>query len=57
MTVRVSQIDHCAFCVNINAATLLKHGVAMDKVEALYGCAEAAFSMTWNAVRSIIPRA
>ena len=35
VTVRVSQINHCAFCIDINAATLLKRGVAMDKVEAL----------------------
>lgn len=36
VTVRVSQINHCAFCVDINAATLLKRGVALDKVEALH---------------------
>jgi AhpD family alkylhydroperoxidase len=35
VTVRVSQINHCAFCVDINSATLLKRGVAMDKIEAL----------------------
>ena len=35
VTVRVSQINHCAFCVDINSATLLKRGVAMDKVLAL----------------------
>ena len=34
-TVRVSQINHCAFCVDINSATLLKRGAAMDKVLAL----------------------
>jgi AhpD family alkylhydroperoxidase len=33
--VRVSQINHCAFCVDINSATLLKHGASMDKVGAL----------------------
>ncbi len=35
VTVRVSQINHCAFCVDINSATLLKRGVSSDKVEAL----------------------
>ncbi len=35
VTVRVSQINHCPFCVDINSATLLKRGVAMDKVLAL----------------------
>ena len=35
VTVRVSQINHCAFCVDINSATLLKRGVAPDKLEAL----------------------
>ncbi len=32
VTVRVSQINHCAFCIDINAATLLKRGVSEDKV-------------------------
>jgi AhpD family alkylhydroperoxidase len=35
VTVRVSQINHCAFCIDINSSTLLKRGVAMEKVEAL----------------------
>jgi len=35
ITVRVSQINHCAFCVDINAATLLKRGIAEDKLAAL----------------------
>ena len=35
VTVRVSQINHCAFCVDINAATLIKRGADMAKVEAL----------------------
>jgi AhpD family alkylhydroperoxidase len=35
ITVRVSQINHCAFCVDINSATLLKNGVPTQKVEAL----------------------
>ena len=35
VTVRVSQINHCAFCVDINSATLAKRGVPMEKVDAL----------------------
>ena len=35
VTVRVSQINHCSFCIDINSATLLKRGVPIDKVEAL----------------------
>ena len=35
VTVRVSQINHCAFCVDINSATLAKRGVSMDKINAL----------------------
>lgn len=35
VTVRVSQINDCPFCVDINSATLLKRGVAMEKVEVL----------------------
>lgn len=35
ITVRVSQINHCAFCVDINSATLEKRGVPMDKILAL----------------------
>ena len=35
VTVRVSQINHCAFCVDINSATLMKRGVDQEKVEAL----------------------
>jgi AhpD family alkylhydroperoxidase len=41
VTVRVSQINHCAFCVDINSATLLKRGVGMEKVEALAGWRES----------------
>ncbi len=32
VTVRVSQINHCAFCIDINSATLIKRGVTMDKI-------------------------
>jgi AhpD family alkylhydroperoxidase len=35
VTVRVSQINHCAFCVDINTATLAKRGVKMAKIDAL----------------------
>ena len=36
ITVRVSQINHCDFCVDINSATLTKRGVPDDKIEALW---------------------
>jgi AhpD family alkylhydroperoxidase len=35
VTVRVSQINHCRFCVDLNAATLMRRGVAEEKVLAL----------------------
>jgi AhpD family alkylhydroperoxidase len=35
VTVRVSQINHCAFCVDIDSATLAKRGVSMEKIDAL----------------------
>jgi len=35
LTVRVSQINHCRFCVDLNSATLLKRGVPTDKLDAL----------------------
>ncbi|MDE2472185.1 MAG: carboxymuconolactone decarboxylase family protein [Bradyrhizobium sp.] len=35
VTVRVSQINHCAFCVDINSATLAKRGVPMEKIDVL----------------------
>lgn len=35
VTVRVSQINHCAFCVDINSATLAERGVKTDKIDAL----------------------
>jgi AhpD family alkylhydroperoxidase len=35
VTVRVSQINHCAFCVDINSATLAKRGVPDEKIDAL----------------------
>ena len=35
VTVRVSQINHCPFCVDLNSATLLARGVDPQKVDAL----------------------
>jgi AhpD family alkylhydroperoxidase len=35
VTVRVSQINDCPFCVDLNSATLLRRGVCFDKVNAL----------------------
>ena len=35
VTVRVSQINHCEFCVDINASTLMKRGVSEEKVARL----------------------
>ena len=35
ITVRVSQINHCAFCVDINAATLVRRAGSQDKVDHL----------------------
>lgn len=37
VTVRVSQINWCSFCVDINSMTLAKRTGSMDKVEALEG--------------------
>ena len=35
VTVRVSQINTCSFCVDLNSATLIKRGVSLEKVQAL----------------------
>jgi uncharacterized peroxidase-related enzyme len=35
VTVRVSQINTCAFCVDLNSATLIKRGASLEKLEAL----------------------
>lgn len=35
ITVRVSQINHCTFCTDINSNTLNKRGVSWDKIDAL----------------------
>jgi len=35
VTVRVSEINHCPFCVDLNSATLMKRGASPEKVEEL----------------------
>lgn len=35
VTVRVSQMNGCAFCVDLNSATLIKRGVSTEKIESL----------------------
>jgi AhpD family alkylhydroperoxidase len=35
VTVRVSQLNGCRFCVDLNSATLLQRGVDLEKVNAL----------------------
>ncbi len=35
LTVRISQINHCPFCVDINSRTLLQRGLAEEKLLAL----------------------
>lgn len=35
LTVRVSQINACRFCVDLNSATLLRRGVSIEKAAAL----------------------
>ena len=35
ITVRVSQINSCSFCVDLNSATLLDRGASLEKVAAL----------------------
>ena len=35
VTVRVSQLNACAFCVDLNSATLRKRGASLEKVAAL----------------------
>jgi AhpD family alkylhydroperoxidase len=42
LTVRVSQINHCPFCVDLNSATLLERGVSADKIAALDRWRESA---------------
>lgn len=35
VTVRVSQLNWCRFCVDLNAATLLERGTSIEKIQAL----------------------
>ena len=42
ITVRVSQINWCSFCVDINSATLLKRGSGIEKLEALENWQDSA---------------
>lgn len=35
VTVRVSQVNHCPFCIDINAATLLERGMPPEKLRTL----------------------
>ena len=35
VTVRVSQLNGCAFCVDLNSATLLRRGASLEKLAAL----------------------
>ena len=54
ITVRVSQINHCEFCVDINSATLLKRGIAEDKINALPMSASAAnFAMEQEQIDAV----
>lgn len=40
--VRVSQINWCSFCIDLNSATCIKRGVSEEKLEALPHFAESA---------------
>ncbi|MFZ5557471.1 MAG: carboxymuconolactone decarboxylase family protein [Pseudomonadota bacterium] len=42
LTVRVSQINHCPFCVDLNSATLIRRGVPQTKVAALENWRDAS---------------
>lgn len=42
VTVRVSQINHCPFCIDINSATLLERGVSPNKLQALEAWRESS---------------
>ncbi|NJO32716.1 MAG: carboxymuconolactone decarboxylase family protein [Rhodospirillales bacterium] len=43
VTVRVSQINQCAFCVDINSATLAQRGVPIEKIEQLSQWRDSSF--------------
>lgn len=42
INVRVSQINHCEFCVNISSSLLQKQNVAMEKIQSLAKYAESS---------------
>jgi len=42
ITVRVSQINCCSFCVDVNAATALKRGIGDEKLLAITGFRDSA---------------
>jgi uncharacterized peroxidase-related enzyme len=42
VTVRVSQINHCAFCLDLNSAVLAQRAGSMEKVRALEQWADSA---------------
>ncbi|MBK5207219.1 MAG: carboxymuconolactone decarboxylase family protein [Polaromonas sp.] len=42
ITVRVSQINRCSFCVDVNAATALKRGISEEKLLAVASFADSA---------------
>ncbi len=42
VTVRISQINHCAFCVDVNGATLAKRGASVEKITSLSAWADSA---------------
>lgn len=42
VTVRISQINHCRFCLDLNSATLAKRAGSMEKVAALEHWADNA---------------
>jgi AhpD family alkylhydroperoxidase len=42
LTVRVSQINHCEFCVDINTATLMKRCKTPEKIDALSSWRESS---------------
>lgn len=37
VTVRISQINHCPFCVDINSKTLMDRGASQEKIEVVDG--------------------
>ena len=42
VTVRVSQINWCRFCVDLNSATLMKRGASLEKVDQLEAWRESS---------------